>query len=74
MEEAEKLLGKMIDLSKTQGYKALERKASSYLSRVYVDSGDLKKASIVISKEKQNDRQTSQKYYNLCYREGLGFK
>ena len=46
--EAEKLLGKMIDLSKSHGYKTLERKASTYLSRVYVDSGDLKKASIVL--------------------------
>ena len=38
----------MIDLSKSHGYKTLERKASTYLSRVYVDSGDLKKASIVL--------------------------
>ena len=50
LEEAEKLLGKMIDLSKTRGYKALEREASSYLSRVYVDTGDLKKASIVLKR------------------------
>ena len=48
LKEAQKLLGKMIDLSKTQGYKALERKASSYLSRVFVDSGELEKASIVL--------------------------
>ncbi|MDC2964115.1 tetratricopeptide repeat protein, partial [Gammaproteobacteria bacterium] len=48
LEEAEKLLGKMIDLSKAQGHKALERKASSYLSRVYVDSGDIEKASIIL--------------------------
>ena len=48
LKHAEKLLEKTIGLSKNQRYLDLERKASSYLSRVYADSGDLKSASTIL--------------------------
>ncbi|MFL2504964.1 MAG: CHAT domain-containing tetratricopeptide repeat protein [Candidatus Azotimanducaceae bacterium] len=50
LKEAEKLLEKTINLAKNQGFLVLERKASSYLSRAYADSGDLEKASIVLER------------------------